>query len=29
MGDQLYTYYAEMCNIFSYPKRLDLIDSGG
>ena len=26
MEDQLYTYHAEMCKVFSHPKRLELID---
>ena len=27
MEDQLYDYHAEMCKVFSHPKRLELIDS--
>ena len=27
MEDQLYDYHAEMCKVFSNPKRLELIDS--
>lgn len=26
MEDQLYTYHAEMCKVFSHPKRLELIN---
>ncbi|MBI4304569.1 MAG: winged helix-turn-helix transcriptional regulator [Chloroflexi bacterium] len=26
MVDQIYTYHAEMCQVFSHPKRLELID---
>lgn len=26
MEDALYTYHAEMCSVFSHPKRLELID---
>ena len=26
MEDQLYSYHAEMCKVFSHPKRLELID---
>ena len=26
MGDQLYVYHAEMCKVFSHPKRLELIN---
>jgi ArsR family transcriptional regulator len=26
MEDQLYAYHAEMCKVFSHPKRLELID---
>jgi ArsR family transcriptional regulator len=26
MDDQIYTYHAEMCKVFSHPKRLELID---
>ncbi|MBI4180846.1 MAG: winged helix-turn-helix transcriptional regulator [Chloroflexi bacterium] len=26
MDDQLYAYHAEMCKVFSHPKRLELID---
>ena len=27
MEDQLYAYHAEMCKVFSHPKRLELINS--
>jgi ArsR family transcriptional regulator len=26
MDDQIYTYHAELCKVFSHPKRLELID---
>ncbi len=26
MEDQIYAYHAEMCKVFSHPKRLELID---
>ena len=26
MDDQIYSYHAEMCKVFSHPKRLELID---
>ena len=26
MDDQIYAYHAEMCKVFSHPKRLELID---
>lgn len=26
MNDQIYAYHAEMCKVFSHPKRLELID---
>ncbi len=26
MEDQIYTYHAEMCKVFSHPKRLELIN---
>ncbi len=26
MEDQIYHYHAEMCKVFSHPKRLELID---
>ncbi len=26
MDDQLYAYHAEMCKVFSHPKRLELIN---
>ena len=26
MDDQLYIYHAEMCKVFSHPKRLELIN---
>ncbi len=26
MGDQIYIYHAEMCKVFSHPKRLELIN---
>ena len=26
MEDQIYSYHAEMCKVFSHPKRLQLID---
>lgn len=26
MEDQVYTYHAEMCQVFSHPKRLEVID---
>ena len=26
MEDRIYTYHAEMCKVFSHPKRLELID---
>ena len=26
MEDQIYSYHAEMCKVFSHPKRLELID---
>ena len=26
MDDQIYSYHAEMCQVFSHPKRLELID---
>ena len=26
MEDQLYSYHAEMCKVFSHPKRLELIN---
>ncbi len=26
MQDQLYAYHAEMCKVFSHPKRLELIE---
>ena len=26
MEDQIYTYHAEMCQVFSHPKRLEVID---
>ena len=27
MEDQIYTYHAEMCKVFSHPTRLELIDT--
>ena len=27
MEDQLYAYHAEMCKVFSHPKRLELINT--
>ena len=27
MEDQIYLYHAEMCKVFSHPKRLELIDT--
>jgi len=27
MEDQIYAYHAEMCKVFSHPKRLELIDT--
>ena len=27
MEDQIYTYHAEMCKVFSHPKRLELINA--
>ena len=27
MEDQIYSYHAEMCKVFSHPKRLELIDT--
>lgn len=27
MEDQLYSYHAEMCKVFSHPKRLELINT--
>jgi hypothetical protein len=26
MDDQLYIYHAEMCKVFSHPKRMELIN---
>ena len=26
MEDQIYSYHAEMCKVFSHPKRLELVD---
>lgn len=27
MEDQIYAYHAEMCQVFSHPKRLEVIDT--